>query len=329
MKRKKILITLMVVLILISSITVLNTSLNAATKGFNVSGTKLLDANGTPFVMRGVNHAHTWYKDQLNTVIPTLAKAGCNTVRIVLSNGGQWTEDSAADVTKILDLCNKNKMIAVLEVHDATGSNDAQTLLKAANYFVKIKSAIEGKEDKVIINIANEWCGDSNTATWANGYKQAIPVIRKAGLKHTILVDCAGWGQYPTSIHEAGSDVLASDTEKNTMFAFHGYEYSAGTAQNIKDAIDKTISKNLCLIVGEFGWKHTSGNVDEDTILSYCQEKGIGWLAWSWKGNSGGVEYLDLSADWQGTKLSDWGNRVVNGTNGLKQTSKICSVFGK
>lgn len=35
---------------------------NTSVKGFYVSGTTLYDATGSPFVMRGVNHAHTWYK---------------------------------------------------------------------------------------------------------------------------------------------------------------------------------------------------------------------------------------------------------------------------
>ena len=32
--------------------------------GFKVEGTKLLDANGKEFIMRGINHAHTWYLDE-------------------------------------------------------------------------------------------------------------------------------------------------------------------------------------------------------------------------------------------------------------------------
>lgn len=56
-------------------------------KGFTVDGTKLIDANGNEFVMRGVNFAFAWYMDKINESIPAIAKAGANTVRIVLSNG--------------------------------------------------------------------------------------------------------------------------------------------------------------------------------------------------------------------------------------------------
>ena len=33
----------------------------SSVEGFRVDGTKLLDAKGNEFVMRGVNHAHCWY----------------------------------------------------------------------------------------------------------------------------------------------------------------------------------------------------------------------------------------------------------------------------
>ncbi|MFZ5987337.1 MAG: cellulase family glycosylhydrolase [Bacillota bacterium] len=324
---KRIVSLMCTLLLLVSVFSAFSVGVTAA-GGFMVSGTRLLDANGNEFVMRGVNHAHTWYKDQLATVIPALARAGCNTVRIVLSDGGQWTEDSESSVRNIISLCEQYKMIAVLEVHDATGSNDQQTLLRAANYFVKIKNALIGKEDKVIINIANEWYGEWSASGWASGYKAAIPVIRNAGLTHTILVDCAGWGQYPASIHQSGKEVFNADPLKNTMFAIHFYEYSGKDAATIKSNIDGVLNQGLALTIGEFGWKHTSGDVDEATILNYCQEKKVGWLAWSWKGNGGGVEYLDLSTDWAGYSLTEWGNTIVNGLNGLKQTSKTCSVFG-
>ncbi|GIO92202.1 hypothetical protein J31TS3_34290 [Paenibacillus lactis] len=46
--------------------------------GFYVSGTTLYDSTGKAFVMRGVNHAHTWYKNDLHTAIPAIAITGAN-----------------------------------------------------------------------------------------------------------------------------------------------------------------------------------------------------------------------------------------------------------
>lgn len=82
--------------------------------GFYIDGTTLYDANENPFVMRGINHAHTWYKDQLSVAIPAIAGTGANTVRIVMSDGQQWTKDSLSAIQSIITLCEQNKLIAVL-----------------------------------------------------------------------------------------------------------------------------------------------------------------------------------------------------------------------
>lgn len=300
---------------------------NSFADGFSVDGTRLIDANGNEFVMRGVNYAYTWFTQTMNQSLPAIANANANTVRIVLSNGDQWNKTSAQEVTSLINKCSELEMIAVLEVHDATGKDDEQSLIKAANYFVGLKDVISGKEDRVIVNIANEWYGSWDTNPWVSGYKNAIKAIRDAGLTHTIMVDCAGYGQYPKSLHDGGLEVFNSDPLANTMFAIHMYEYAGSDAQTIKSNIDKTLNKGLALCIGEFGFKHSNGDVDEQYILDYCKEKNVGWLAWSWHGNSGGVEYLDLANDASGSGLSDWGNTIVNGRNGLKETSRTCSIF--
>ena len=67
------------VLVLACSFYMFGLSVSAAAtsvKGFYVSGTTLYDATGKPFVMRGVNHAHTWYKNDLAAAIPAIANTG-------------------------------------------------------------------------------------------------------------------------------------------------------------------------------------------------------------------------------------------------------------
>lgn len=308
---------------------VLNVTTNSTTKsaGFYIDGTTLYDANGNPFVMRGINHAYTWYKGQEAVAIPAIAKTGANTVRIVLSDGQQWTKDSLSTLQSLITLCEQNKLVAIVEVHDGTGSDSAAVLDNIGNYWIEMKSALIGKEKTVILNIANEWYGTWNGADWAKGYTSVIPKLRNAGIKNTLMVDGAGWGQYPQSIFDYGTQVFNSDPLKNTMFSIHMYEYAGANASTVKSNIDNVLNKNLALVIGEFGIKHTNGDVDEATIMSYSQQKGVGYLGWSWKGNGSGLEYLDMANDWAGTSLTEQGNTIINGPNGIKATSKICSVF--
>ncbi len=309
------------------SLTITTNPTSSNNAGFYIEGTTLYDANGNPFVMRGVNHAHTWYKDQLSVAIPAIAATGANTVRIVLSDGQQWTKDSLSAIQSIITLCEQNKLVTVLEVHDGTGSDSQTVLDNIANYWIEMKSALIGKEKTVILNIANEWFGTWDGAVWAQGYTTVIPKLRNAGIKNTIMVDSAGWGQYPQSVFDYGTQVFNSDPLKNTMFAIHMYEYAGGDASTVKNNIDNVLNKNLALVIGEFGIKHTNGDVDEATIMSYSEEKNVGYLGWSWKGNGSGLEYLDMSNDWAGTSYTEQGNAIINGPNGIKATSVISSVF--
>ena len=299
-----------------------------AGNGFQVNGTKLQDGNGNEFIMRGVNYPHAWYKTDYQTAIPAIADKGFNSVRIVLSDGGQWTKTSREEVEALINICKQEKLIAILEVHDATGSDDAASLNRAVSYWSDMQKLLNDNKDYVILNIANEWYGTwDDGSSWKNGYISAIKTLRNAGIKNTLMVDCAGWGQYPKVIFDHGKAVLEADSNKNTMFSVHMYEYAGGNAAMVKENIDNVLNQNLCLTIGEFGPKHTDGDVDEDTIMSYCQQKGAGWLAWSWYGNNYDLDYLDLVYGMDGSKLTDFGERVINGSNGTKETSKLCTIF--
>jgi mannan endo-1,4-beta-mannosidase len=293
--------------------------------GFYVSGTTIYDATGAAFMLRGVSHEHTWFKSDLEKAIPAVAATGTNTIRIVLSDGSVWTRDDTDSVRRIISLCRQYKMITILEVHDATGKDDITSLNSAVNYWISLSDLLKGTESHVIINIANEWYSQNNSTSWAAGYQSAIPALRTAGLSHLLIVDCAGWGQYPNTIAEQGLTVFNADTLHNTVFSIHMYENAGRDAETIKNNIDNALAINVPVIVGEFGHSHDDQIVDADTIMSYCRQKSVGWLAWSWYGNNS--SYLDLATGPDGA-LTTWGERVVNATDGIRETSVPCGVFG-
>lgn len=295
-----------------------------------VNGTKLYDSNGNEFVMRGINHPYTWFKKETDIALKAIAETGSNTVRLVLSYGGQWEKDNIDAIKSLIEKCKALNMIAVVEVHDATGKDDPVYLENAVNYWIEMKDALIGQEEYVILNIANEWLGKREGFTWKDEYKKAISKLREAGIKNVIMVDAAGWGQYAKSIAERGKEVFESDPLKNTMFSIHFYGAAGGDANRIKSNLENVTNQGLCVCSGEFGYNHSDGDVDEEYLMEYCTENNIGYLGWSWKGNGGGVEYLDIADEWDGSKLSaDWGENLINGKNGIKETSKKCTVFDK
>lgn len=300
---------------------------HAASSGFYVDGTTIRDANGKAFVMRGVNVAHAWYTSYTETSLKAIAATGANTVRVVVSDGKSYSKTTKDELKNIISLCKQNKLICILEVHDATGSDSVSDLNAAVNYWIEMKDVLNGNEKYVIVNIANEWYGTWNGSAWASGYKSAIPTLRNAGISNLLMVDCAGWGQYPDSIKYYGKEVYNSDSTGNTVFSIHMYEYAGGSASTVKNNIDNALGIGVPVVIGEFGAQHTNGDVDEGTIMSYCKTKNVGYLGWSWKGNSSTYSYLDIANSWDGSSLSTWGNTLINGSYGIKATSNICSVY--
>jgi mannan endo-1,4-beta-mannosidase len=301
-----------------------------AAAGFTVSGSRILEANGNAFVMRGVNHAHTWYADKLGSLADIKA-LGANTVRVVLSSGDRWTRNEASDVTNVITQCKANRLICVLEVHDTTGYGEdsaATTLARAVDYWISIKSALAGQERYVMLNIGNEPYGNTNAAGWVADTKNAITRLRAAGFEHSIMVDAPNWGQdWSFTMRDNAASVFAADPQRNTIFSIHMYGVF-DTAAEINDYLGRFITAGLPIVVGEFGFNHSDGNPDEDTIMSTAQSRGIGYLGWSWSGNGGGVEYLDLVTNFNASALTSWGQRLFNGANGIKATSREATVYG-
>ena len=333
MKRQKRLITkkllgfLLTLIMICSLIPMLPQQVKAAADGFYTSGTSVYDANGNKFIMRGVNIAHAWYPNETETSIKAAASKGANCVRIVCSDGKQYTKTTASELQKIIDICKQNKVVAIVEVHDATGSDSTSDLNAAVDYWKEMKSIINNNRKYVIVNIANEWYGTWDGGAWASGYQTAIKNMRNAGIHNLLMVDCAGWGQYPDSIKYNGKSVIQADSDNNIMFSIHMYEYAGSDANTVKTNIDNALATGVPLTIGEFGFKHTNGDVDEYTIMQYCQQKGAGYMGWSWKGNGDTWAYLDLAKSWDGSSLSDWGNTLFYGDNGISKTATACTVF--
>jgi mannan endo-1,4-beta-mannosidase len=62
-------------------------------------------------------------------------------------------------------------------------------------------------------------------------------------------------------------------------------------------------------------------------MLDEAARAGVGYLAWSWTGNSDYVGYLDLSVNGSAAELTGWGEDIINGLNGIRSTSQRASTF--
>lgn len=309
--------------------TVVATRSAAAAVGIRITGGRLVEANGTPLILRGINHPFTWFTSQ-NSSFANIKAAGANSVRVVLS-GGRWQPaNGPADVTAVINLCKTNRLICVLENHDTTGFGEqggAVALDAAATYWISVASALVGQENHVILNIGNEPIGNNNAASWTAATADAVTRLRNAGLQHTIMVDAPNWGQdWQFVMRDTAPTVRAADPSGNTIFSVHMYGVF-DTAAEVTSYIDSFTGRGLALCVCEFGFLHSDGDPDENTIMAATQAAGIGNMAWSWSGNGGGVEYLDLVQGFDPTRRSSWGTRYITGPNGLSTTSREATIY--
>lgn len=300
-------------------------------KGFYVKDGKLYDANGYGFIMRGVNHPHAWFPDKLDTTFAGIASTKANTVRVVLSNGKKWTKTSKSELQNIIQKAKNNKLIAVLEVHDTTGygeDSSACTLQDAVNYWLEMKDVLIGQEKYVVINIGNEPFGNNQSSSnWVNGHISAIQSLRNAGFTHTLMVDAPNWGQdWENIMKNNASTVFNGDSLKNTIFSVHMYEVY-NTYDKVNSYISAFVNNKIPLVVGEFAAEHKGMDVKELDIMERCNTLGVGYLGWSWDGNDSSYGAIDIVNNWNVNSLTTWGNTLINGTNGIKNTSWKASVY--
>lgn len=310
-------------------------------KGFHINGTHLVDAKGNDFLIRGYNYSYAWQSDWKFGPIDKAKEVGCNAIRLNLGNGTRFSYTDYNTLVSLISHCEQQKLVCIPEIQDPLGSNSIDELDKAVNYWISMKGALIGHENTVIINIANEWVeGWAEQAdTWRNGYVKAIKALRGAGLKHTIMIDCAGYGQYPDVIWTHGQDIIDADKEANggeanIMFSIHFYEHACyedfftPSGSRVAWAMDKALAMNVPLCVGEFGYARKGGkwHCDWETILKYGKTHNVGYLGWSHHGNGEGDDCLDMF--YSNGSLTYNGQCIIETPEyGIKATSVECTVF--
>ncbi|MBO5147004.1 MAG: cellulase family glycosylhydrolase [Lachnospiraceae bacterium] len=293
--------------------------------GMYISNGRLYDADGKEFVMRGINIAHAWYPDYTQTSINAIADLGANCVRVVLADGTQWNKTSRSEVENIISWCEARGLVCILEVHDHTGYDDVSRLNTAVSYWTDMADLLNAHKNYVIVNIANEWLGTwNNSSTWTSSYQSAIRSLRNAGIGNVLMVDTSGYGQETSTCINNCQSVVSADNTGNTMISIHMYSVAGKDAATVENNIDSMVSKGVCFCIGEFGNWQNGGDVDETAIMRRCTDKNVGYLAWSWKGNSGIDTSLDIANDWAGSSLTDWGSYVFYADGiGIRATSRL------
>jgi mannan endo-1,4-beta-mannosidase len=301
-----------------------------AAAGMRVSDGRLVEANGRELVLRGINHAYTWYSHQ-NGSFAAIKAAGANAVRLSMAIGHRWRPaNTAADVVGVIALCKQNRLICVLDAHDTMGLGQqagAATMDQAVEYWISVRGALVGQENYVILNIADEPFGYSHYMTWTEETIKAVRRLRAAGFQHTLMVDAPDWGQDQSfTMRDNAPTVLAADPTGNLLFDVHMYGVF-NTAAKVRAYMRSFVDRRLPLVVGEFSDNHPYGKPADDAVMAYAQQYRLGFLGWSWSGNTEAA-YLDMVRNFNPARRTSWGVRFLTGVNGLRTNAREATVFG-
>jgi len=319
-------------------------------RGFFVVDGQIFDPHGLPTRLVGFNHTHAWGDQQGNfNAVAEFPKTGANVVRVVFTPG--LGADTPAERRAVVEEYLAQGIVPMVEDHRTTCNDDPARLAAAVDEWLRPENVawLQQYEDRIILNIANEWMLGFDDTKWEQNYRTAIERLRAAGLHHMLVVDAGGaCGQNPRSIRNRGAALLEADPEHNVVFSVHMYGYwrtdeatdvgrwnDGGTQSpwNIRDELSAIQALGLGIIVGELGWEGSSQvNYRTRPALQTLKDLDIGMLAWSWNWNSDPA--LDFMATNQGytfnseSDLSDGGRLfLLDPEVGIRATAVPTTAF--
>jgi uncharacterized protein YjdB len=296
--------------------------------GLFVLGNKLYDANGVPFIIRGLNKLH-W--DAPNSTIPN---SNANAVR--------WVVDLSQPTSTNLGL-----MQTSINAHEVpipgywtnASCPDESYLPGIVNTWISQSSAWLTLNNYMILNVANE-LGASNNTSWRDAYITAVGQLRAAGYTCPLMIDSGWCGQDLNDLINYASAILASDPQKNIVFSIHIYgiwSADGSSTFDLSTGMTQLANSGLCVVVGEFGPGRNIGPsptmMTPQQIITTANSHGIGWMAWAWDDPAYTAPdnsfALTINASYTSTSdLTTYGKDVIeNSSYGLKATAVKQTAF--
>lgn len=291
-----------------------------------MDGRFLYAPNGEKIILRGINKINVVADRTGEKSFPGIAKTGANCVRIMWMKWG----GGGKQLDTIIGNCIKNKMLPIIELHDATGQWNK--LEGCVDFWIQkdVVAVIEKYQKYLLLNIANEAGTDTvSYQNFADTYSQVVKKIRSAGIRVPLIIDAANWGRNESYLLSNGKAIVAADPDHNVIFAWHIRD-SGISESRISTAIEQSIELNINLLIAEFAPMEVKCKccIAYKFIMQYCQQKSIGWLPWSWGVGNSDCPAMDMTKTENFESLFDWGLEVaVTNKYSIKNTAVRPGIF--
>jgi mannan endo-1,4-beta-mannosidase len=251
---------------------------------FNIG---LLFVSVSAFSGNGVNLQPSYYNNGNVSIGWDLMRkyAQIKTVRIEIepdkvSQGLDWIQQAHSKGYQV---------IATYHKYTVLGSDDANELKAAANWWVKNYASLS-KSGAFTVNLMNEW-GSHNQSpdSFASAYNSAISTLRSV-YSGWVIIDIPGWGQETRTAAQASTKI----SDKSVILSAHLYPGAWNQAANHyvqSSDIDELHSTGRPCMVGEFG-THGSGSCNVANCVNRAKQLGWSVHAWAWNGDGGDMNMV-------------------------------------
>ncbi|MBL7998378.1 MAG: cellulase family glycosylhydrolase [Candidatus Kapabacteria bacterium] len=261
-----------------------------------VQGRYLLTPCGDTVVLRGVNKMNVYDANDFGIgTFAEIAKTGANCVRIV------WRSDipgaDAAAMERVIAACLKEKMIPMLELHDATCNWSKLGIVQDFWQRADVMQVLRKYQTRMLLNIANEAGSYDDMVSddeYRTRYGAIISMFRINGFNAPLVIDATNCGQDIERIFRTFRALTIGDPKGNLMFSLHAYwdpKYVANPLPVMVEKLAESVRLNVPLIVGEFTGIYLSDLTTDDpmyrVLLDECARHSIGLLAWEWGPGNG------------------------------------------
>jgi endoglucanase len=249
----------------------------------SVKGNRIVDKDGNPVILRGMSLYWSQWKGQFYNAdcIKWLRDDwNCTIVRAAVAVGsGGYLTNPEQEKQKVKTVVQAAIDLGIYVIIDWHVLDEGPKTVQQAGAFFEEMAKTYGDKPNVIYEIWNEPVAKQDWTTVIKPYHEAvIAKIRAQDPDNIIVCGTQTWSQ--------DVDKAAQDPLKGTNIAYALHFYAATHKQSLRDKAAAALSKNVALMVTEWGTSEASGNGKLDAQetaawLDFMNKNQMSWCNWS------------------------------------------------
>ena len=289
----------------------------AVTGPLSTSGNQILDGNGAPVTLRGINRAGMEYNVPsvaiTQTEIDQAHQWGANFIRLgvseqhFLTTGCAYSSAYVAQLDQVVNWITSDGMVALIdpvEFANPCGTGSVQRPMADAMTvtFWQQVAARYAQNPLVAFDLFNEPHNMADT-TWLNGgtvvdttgiyqvvgMQQLYNAVRSTGATNLVFAEGNNWAStFPSNVHLSGYNIVYGvhyyPCPEATAPQCTGNPYSA--APVLQNWVGP--ARTVPVVFDEFGYPSSTDGGYAANAIAFAEANGLGWAVMGWNGDTMG-----------------------------------------